>query len=222
MTKNPGKLSSTCYRFADDKLIFYYQNTNGLRTKTSQFKGEVSINNFKIYVFTETGLHEMMFDNELFTNDYVIYRCDRIIGLTSDKTQKVGVLIAVHVTIQSSLILKFNDFGIEQLLIKIITCGRNVYIGALYIPPHSKIDLYKEHISTALSIIEEINDNDLCLLTGDFYLPDIIWCQYEDKDSDISFLLPVNIKSEIEMCVIDQLMSEGLCQVNHIMNSNMK
>lgn len=70
------------------ELGLYYQNVNGLRTKTNIFKQAMDISNFKIYVLTETGLHDL-------TSEYIVYRCDRIIGITSDKTQKGGILIAV-------------------------------------------------------------------------------------------------------------------------------
>lgn len=217
-----AEMSSNASRNEVNEVVIYYQNANGLRTKTNTFKQAVAINNFKIYVLTETGLNDTMFDNEVFTSDYVVYRCDRVIGITSDKIQKGGVLIAVHVSMQSSLVSRCNDFGIEQLWIKVNIFGKNIFICALYIPPQSKIELYKAHITSITSAITQLNENDICVIIGDFNLRDIIWCEDENDDNVTSYLLPINVKSDIEICVVDQLMAEGFNQISNIYNSNMR
>lgn len=60
-----------------DSIIMYYQNVNGLRTKVKKLKQAIAINDFKIYVMAETGLTKGFYDNELFTSDHILYRCDR-------------------------------------------------------------------------------------------------------------------------------------------------
>lgn len=180
---NGSKSTSYCKDVYES--FIYYQNTNGLRTKTALFKQGVAINCFLIYVLIETGLYDMIFDNEVFTSDYVVYRSDRIIGTTSNKTQKGGVLIAVHKTIQSCLVENFNVSGVEQLWVKVKLGSKNVCICALYIPPKSKIDLYKAQMTCVLSMSSKVGENDICYIMGDFNLPNLVWCKNEiETDCD--------------------------------------
>lgn len=61
----------------DKEISVYYQNVRGLRTKTSDFRYEVSTNNFDLIALTETWLHDGINSSEVFTNDYNVFRHDR-------------------------------------------------------------------------------------------------------------------------------------------------
>lgn len=52
------------------------------------------------------------------------------------------------------------------------------------------------------------------MILGDFNLPDIEWNHSQD---DIS-LLPANIRSDVEIALVDSMLSEGLSQVNSLVN----
>lgn len=92
----------------------YYQNVNGLRTKTNVMKRAIDTNFIDCYILTETGLTHTIFDSEIFPAEYVVYRCDRT-SQTSEKERKGGVLIAVHESFDSSLIESCDNIGLEHL-----------------------------------------------------------------------------------------------------------
>lgn len=73
----------------------YYQNVNGLRTKTSTFRRAVQMCHYKIIVLTETGLTESINSNEIFDDSFSVFRCDRS-ERSSDKISRGGVLVGVH------------------------------------------------------------------------------------------------------------------------------
>ena len=58
-------------------LSIYYQNVRGLRTKCRDFYLSACACPYDIIVLTETWLNNSFFDNELFNDDFIVYRCDR-------------------------------------------------------------------------------------------------------------------------------------------------
>lgn len=202
-------------------LCINYQNANGLRTKVQKFKNGISLNGFPIYVVTETGLNDSFYDSELFTNEFVVYRCDRS-KATSVKSQKGGAMIGVHTSIESELVLNCDSLGIEQLWVKVKCHKKWLYICALYIPPKSQLCLYDAHMNSIVSRQEDMNIDDSCVVMGDFNLPNLKWCfdRSENDEADEHFLVPVNVTSEVEISVVDSMMSVGLVQVNSVNNDN--
>ena len=76
-------------------FTIYYQNTRGLRTKTLDIYNYSTQINYSIIAFTETGLNDSFSDNELFSNNYSVYRSDRnYIGTNCRRGG--GVLLAVN------------------------------------------------------------------------------------------------------------------------------
>ena len=72
-----------------NSLKLYYQNVRGLRTKTKEFFLAVIDNDYDIIVLTETWLSSDIYDAELFSANYVVFRYDRALSRGG------GVLIAV-------------------------------------------------------------------------------------------------------------------------------
>lgn len=66
----------------------------------------------------------------------------------------------------------------------------------------------------------KLNEDDLCIVMGDFNLRHVSWSIDNDDVSEISYLLPLNVTKDFEICVVDQLMGEGLNQISNIQNSN--
>lgn len=58
-------------------LHCYYQNVRGLRTKTKDFFLASAACNYDLIIITETWLLPSIFDSELFTDSFMVYRCDR-------------------------------------------------------------------------------------------------------------------------------------------------
>lgn len=208
-TKNRG--------YVDGKLIIYYQNTNGFCTRADVVKWSAEIDSHDLFVLTETGLHDGIHDGEIFPDEYEVFRCDRS-QRTSDKGQKGGVLIAVKSVLQPSLVLRCDDEGLEQVWVKIESKSKSIYFAALYIPPRSELDLYERHVKKIEFMQNGMDTSDACFVFGDFNLSNVEWCS--DDEEDTYYLMPVNATSDIEICVVDTLMSEELLQVNGVRNSN--
>lgn len=172
---------------------------------------------YRIIVLTETGLTDSIFDTELFNDNFLVYRCDRS-PYSSDKTRKGGVLIAVHSTLKSNVIASGHPFGIEQIWVKVcVDKHYTLNIGAFYIPPRSSITLYQQYFDFVDTVLDKINENELCYLIGDFNLPNIKW---HLDEQNIGVLIPLNVTTDYEACMIDGLLGLDLLQINGIRNSN--
>lgn len=91
------------------KLKYYYQNVRGLRTKTYDFKNSVISNDYDLIVLCETWLNDNIFNNELFGEQYIVYRGDRDLNSTTKKDGG-GCIIAVKSNIVSK---RLNDFELN-------------------------------------------------------------------------------------------------------------
>lgn len=77
-------------------MEIYAQNINGLRTKCSEILKEVAGSDSNIFMFTETNLEESILDNEVFTDNFIVFRNDRNDeNNLNNKESGGGVLIAV-------------------------------------------------------------------------------------------------------------------------------
>lgn len=164
----------------------------------------------------ETGLIDSIYDTEIFDDSFIVYRSDRS-SLSSHKTRKGGVLIAVHSSFQSSLLKSGYNDGLEQIWVSIKLFEKTTHIGALYIVPQADFSLYQSHMDFALNIISTMGDCDTCYVAGDFNLPNLQWNKDEENNSH---LLPLNITTDIESCVVDGLYSLDLLQINDVRNDN--
>lgn len=198
-------------------MSIYYQNANGLRTKLNRFRVATQHSLYNVYVITETGLIDSISSNELFDDSFIVYRCDRS-DWSSSSLFKGGVLIAVHVSLRSELLSTGDPLGIEQLWVRVLM-GRNqtFLIGVLYIVPQSNLANYEMHLDFACGVLEDANFNDSCFLLGDFNLPNLCWI--EDEESR-NFMLPLNVRSDAETYVVDNLFSVDMRQINNVFNTN--
>lgn len=121
----------------------------------------------------------------------------------------------------SSLHCTGSDIGLEQIWVKIrMHKSKCIYIGVAYIVPkgcssETEIVKYQRHMDFAHSALEGASDIDLCYLLGDFNLPQIDWVR---DDESGAFLLPLNVRMDHEACVIDELYTMDMLQVNDIQN----
>lgn len=77
-----------------NKLSVFYQNIRGLRSKTHEFKINVTNVDSDIILVNESWLNNTVSDAELFDSGYTVYRRDRE-SSASVKKPGGGVLIAV-------------------------------------------------------------------------------------------------------------------------------
>ena len=80
-----------------------------------------------VFCITETWLSEKIFNGEILPSCYVLFRCDR-------PSLGGGVLIAVHKSLSSTLILSPSD--LEVVLVK-LGLNNPVVICCVYVPPNS-------------------------------------------------------------------------------------
>lgn len=200
----------------DATIDIYYQNVNGLRTKTTSFLIGVISSSFKIYILCETNLNDSINDLEIFPPEFTIYRCNRS-HLTSKKTQGGGVLIAVHRSMYSELIVMGDEYGVEQCWIKIRLKNKWMFLGGLYIPPKSPYELYHQHLNLIESTLSKMNHDDIAVLCGDFNLPAIKWIV---NDEDETNLLPTNISNDEIYEIINEFNCFDLKQINSVINDN--
>lgn len=119
------------------ELLIYYQNVRGMRTKLHLFNENLHSYDFDIIALTETWLDSSVFDNEICSSKYYVYRQDR------ERKRGGGVLIAVKCGLT---VLKVECIALdfEGLLLKVELRGRLWYICNVYMPPSSKLTTYIE------------------------------------------------------------------------------
>lgn len=81
-----------------ERLLFFGQNVNGLRTKAAEFKCNTLSVDADVYMITETNLFDGMRDSEVFDlSQYNVFRRDReCTSCSNDKKSGGGVLVAVR------------------------------------------------------------------------------------------------------------------------------
>lgn len=95
-----------------------------------------------------------------------------------------------------------------------------MFVGACYIPPKcDRVDVelikYQRQIDFACESVNSAKVADLCYLFGDFNLPNIDWVP---DDVCSKLMVPMNIKAENEIYVVDNLLAVDMLQINGVMN----
>ncbi|XP_063917329.1 uncharacterized protein LOC135133030 [Zophobas morio] len=150
----------------------YYQNVRGLRSKTVNFFNHLTSTSYDLLALTETWLSPDISDNELFSNDYIVFRKDRSFE-TLKCTKGGGVVLAIKNKFKCSPIDLTHITSIIPLIdilgVKVNISQKNFYIFVVYIPPSISFDVYEQFFTI-------LNEFDLChnenvLLIGDFNTP---------------------------------------------------
>ena len=119
---------------------------------------------FQIIGLTETWLND--------TNDD-IFKLDNYDFVNANyRTSRNGGGVGIYITKDMNFKLRrdliINDENImESTFVEIITSNKkNIVIGVIYGPPHSKFNLFENEINQILSKIDK--ENKICYLMGDF------------------------------------------------------
>lgn len=199
-------------------LHCYYQNVRGLRTKSNSFYKNILDSNLDLVALTETWLCPSIKSEELFTNDFIVYRKDRS-GLTSEKSIGGGTLLAINKKFNSTVL--DSDESIEQLWIKVCFNKNTLYICCVYIAPDSTDVIYNKHMESINIILKLLKENESVMIFGDFNLPNIEWKDIQDFNSELkNYSTPFNVKSIKESCIVDGMAFNNLVQINSIRNLN--
>lgn len=191
-------------------LTFYYQNANGIRTKTEELFANVASRNNDIYFLTETNLYSEIRNRDIFDSRYDVFRRDRNLANT-DKQTGGGVLIAVKKDAEMNAENLGKEFftgfklkrmcTFEDLWIKIEVGWRQLFLGLVYFPPKSKGSLYDYILKKARFVKDRPGQNDLMVL-GDFNRPNFLECKRATGDS---LTIDQNIIEEFQSCGLDQV-----------------
>jgi hypothetical protein len=113
-----NRLSRSLPHDFSSRLSIYFQNVNRLRTKTSDLFKAVLGNDYDVIFLLETSWVSSFRDEELFDSRYSIFRCDRSLS-TSNNKSGWGVLIAVKRIFDVSGLSTKNVSLVEHECVKI-------------------------------------------------------------------------------------------------------
>lgn len=160
----------------------YYQNVQGLRTKSHDFFSQVLLNDYDIICVSESWLTPNFYDKEFFDNRYVLYRCDRT--EESGAERGGGVMVAVRSEYQPLR----RDWpcpspaDAECIWVSLPThidsnCKqqRYLHIACVYIPRGRGYKLALDNFFDIASKLVADYSNDVFLLTGDFNIYEAAW-----------------------------------------------
>lgn len=189
-----------------------------MKSKLNKLYLSSMASHYDVIILTETWLNSTVFDNEIFSDDYLVYRCDRNNLNCPGKQEGGGVLIAVKSKFRSSRLNSSFDEHIEHVCVSLYTQTNRIILFGSYIPPCSDKMVYNTHVNSITEITASLNgDNVNNLVFGDFNLPRLTWMKCDDVEN---YLIPINVTSEVESCLVDNLMMESLMEVNHIINDH--
>lgn len=115
-----------------ESFDIYYQNTRGLRTKSSEFIRNIVCSKFSAVVITETWLSDDISSSDYFPSNYQIFRSDR--KLTGPKQKGGGVLVAVDHSVQCMRRADLETLDESVWLEVGLTKGEKLLIGAFIYP----------------------------------------------------------------------------------------
>ena len=168
------------------------------------FYRNISVCNFDFIALSETWLFESISSNELFTQDYVVFRKDRNYNVLN-ASMGGGVLFAaknVHTCVQVNLSSITDTLPtIDIICVTISSTYKSFfYVLVIYIPPSTSYEDY-ELLLDLLSSLEEFHNNKV-FIVGDFNIP-----QFSANSNDRFSSLLNNFASFL-----------NLSQFNHILN----
>lgn len=186
----------------------YYQNVNGLRTKSNNFYQNVLNNNSEIICLTETNLSAAFFDSEFFPTSFSIFRKDR---QHESKVRGGGVIVAVSSALASRSREDLSS-GVEEVWVEIKGPDRSLIVCCVYLPPadDAALTVFTKNVT---NIINNHPDTAF-LITGDFNIPDVDWVTHSH-----SYLTPTLSNSLRGRLLRDTINLCSLTQYNHIRNA---
>lgn len=202
----------------DLELSIFYHNCSGLRTKIKNLYIDIKSCNYNLIILTETWLNDSFKNEEIFDNDWLVYRKDRNYEQTNT-SRGGGVLIAIRNNIASDIVEVNFDSNSEQIWAQVNSGRKTIFIGAIYIPPNSCEESYLSVLSSIDEVNNKMNENDAIFLFGDWNRPNLEFVRDDDNQNS---LLPINIENAIDFKLIDALYSNNIYQISHVENDNFK
>lgn len=114
-------------------INIYYQNVNGLRSKTQYFYLSVCNCDFDVIMLTETSLNDAISNSELFDiSEYSVFRRDRDYS-NLNQNKGGGVLIAIRNSVFSNIEQQINwQTSAEDIWISVKCNGKVINFCCAY------------------------------------------------------------------------------------------
>lgn len=200
-------------KLVPSSLLVYYQNAGGIRTKTNQFNLALASSDYHVIAVSETWLRDGILDSELSSN-YQFFRKDRS-PATSELRRGGGCLVAVKNGLDATLVKLAGYDHLEQTIIRVKVRRQNVFLCCIYIRPNSPNDIYLSHYAAVREVLSKAGVNDLVIVVGDYNLPGLRWT----FDDDVNAFIPNNASTEIELDLMESLLTSGMQQVCNLSNA---
>ncbi|XP_045524992.1 uncharacterized protein LOC123714671 [Pieris brassicae] len=195
---------------AQNTLSVYYQNCGGIKSKIDKLKNSILLSNFDVIVLVETWLVDSVFDGELHSGGYDVFRRDRNLQF-SRKKGGGGVLVMVKKGIKSIRLTEFEAPDLEEIYIH-LPSHAGLLLTACYFSPVT-------HTSAYLKFFQKLHDIHASarfsnyIITGDFNLPYLIWSSSPDT-------LLQSANTESSKLLLHTMSFMNLKQNNVIHNNN--
>lgn len=145
-------------------MFIFYQNVNGLCTKTEEFRKKLAKTSYDIVLLTETRLNEDITQSHLFPSSYKVYRRER------EDREGGGVLIAVNEE-RNFTKRRWDSGEWEDLWISVEYRNYTIHICCVYLVPGCSADIFRSFIESVKKRMKD-NENHRFLIVGDFNLKD--------------------------------------------------
>lgn len=184
-----------------------------------------------LIALTETNLMPGFLTSEIFDeSEFSVFRVDRSV-VNSEKANMGGVLIAISSNHVCEGYPIPNSEDIECVCVKATMKGVTFFVYCGYVPPDKSNDLtvYEKHVAAITFVRSKSDPSDVVLVFGDFNLPLLKWT-IDNKNPNVTYPdfhyqcsnaeNPVGVKSKIETFFCDNVLGNGLHQINTIANDN--
>lgn len=201
----------------ENSLTIYYQNVNGLRTKSHMFLTNILNTNYDIVCITESWLNDSFYSSEYFDDRYEVFRCDRD-EVTTGCKRGGSVLVAVRRKLCAT---SHSDWcappPADELWVSIPkrcsstasssnrTAQTYLHIICTYIPHGT------QHIPLIKSFYDRVTDltysspDDIFLVLGDFNVTKADWYYDEQTNS-----MAITTTNDQLSCLTSDFMSLAL------------
>lgn len=183
--------------------------------KINEIQNKILSSSYAVIIGNETNWDDSVNSEEVFGNNYNVYRDDRNYQL-SEKKSGGGVLIAVSTKLNSEIITTRKVKEFEHVWTKVLISRETHIFVSVYFPPnHARKDIYDKFFSMAEEIIACLPPEVKVHIFGDFnqrsadFIPDM------EKEN---ILLPVVGENETLHFIFDKISNLGLNQINHVKN----
>ena len=170
---------------------------------------------FLLILATETSWDESVKSEEIFGNNFNVFRHDRNLQLSKKKSGG-GVLIAVNIVFSSEEIVTTKYMEFEQVWTKVRIRGETHIFCSVYFPPeHANKKSFEVFFQIAREIITNLEPEVKVHIYGDFNQRQ---ADFISDNENESILLPIVGENETLQYFFEETAGIGLNQVNHVKN----